>query len=81
MENVDGEREAMRVFHLSAHVAGFVFFPRVFSGTTKERVLKRCASFDDARDAAKERTNDRDDDGKNGDDGARVARATRGGSS
>ena len=36
------------------------------------------SSFDDARDAAKERTNDRDDDdGKDGDDGARVARATR----
>jgi hypothetical protein len=33
MENVDGRVNAMRVFHLSAHVAGFVFFSSRFSGT------------------------------------------------
>ena len=82
MENVDGEREAMRVFHLSAHVAGFGFFLAFFQAPTSTHVLKRCDVVRRrARRGAKEGTNDRDDDGKDGDDGARVARATRVGSS
>ena len=84
MENVDGRVDAMRVFHLSAHVAGFVFFSsRFFRHHQGARFENVCVVRRRARRGAKERTNDRDDDddGKDGDDGARVARATRGGNS
>ena len=82
MENVDGDREAMRIFNLLARVAGFNFFSsRFFRHHQGARFETVCVVRRRARRGAKEGTNDRDDDGKDGDDGARVARATRVGSS
>ena len=65
MENVDDDREGVRVFNLSSPVAGFVSF----SGTNS--TLKR-------RRSTTRLENDLDDDDGD-DDSASVARATRGG--